>query len=162
MSNPAKLQAVVDRLQALVAADPLNFQAALGLAEGYHDLHKDDLANQALDSVLNHPAVDSGAVLQVAQEYSKLMNFPKLELALEKLVQLTPASPEAWYDLGSMKAAVGKNPEAVKALRQAFDLSDQRLRQNPKAADLVAQAQQDPRFTALRQTPEFKQLTGRK
>jgi len=149
-------------LQALVAADPLNFQAALGLAEGYHDQRKDELAVQTLDGVLNHPTVDSNAVLQVAQEYSKLMNFPKLEVALEKLVKLTPASPEAWYDLASMKAAAGKNPEAIQALRQTFDLSDKRLRQNPKAADLVAQAQQDQRFTVLRQTPEFKQLTGRK
>jgi hypothetical protein len=45
-------------------------------------------------------------------------------------------------------------------LRQALTLNAARLRKDPKALDLQLNLQKDPRFEAIRQMPEFKQLTG--
>jgi hypothetical protein len=73
-----------------------------------------------------------------------------------------PESPEAWYDLAVLKCGVGKQPEALAALRQALDLSAKRLQQDPKARDLLASARKEERFGSLRQNPEFKKLVPAK
>ena len=98
-------------------------------------------------------------MLQAAQQYAALTNYQRLEVALDRLAKLSPGKPEAWYNLAALQAVLGKPQEALPALRQAIDLSDKRLKQDPKARDLRAEARQDPRFASLRQMPEFKELT---
>ncbi len=158
LGNAPKIQAVVQKLEAEVRTNPANFEATVGLAEGYRQLQQPDRANQALDAALAQTNADAGALVLVAQEYGQLGNYPKIETALERLVKVAPESPEAWYDLAALKASLGKTPEVLPALRRAVDLSALRLKLNPRAPDLLGTAQNDPRFAALRQTPEFQQL----
>jgi thioredoxin-like negative regulator of GroEL len=156
----AGLQRTVDKLEALVRANPENLPAAIGLAEGYRQSQKPEAALALLDKVSNDPKLDANAALSLAQAYAALGNVTKLEAALEKLTKLMPSSPEAWYDLAVLKAGVGKSAEALTALRQALDLSAKRLQRNPKAQDLLASARKEERFSMLRQSPEFKKLVS--
>jgi tetratricopeptide (TPR) repeat protein len=154
------LQRTVTKLEAQLGANPTDFSAALGLAEGYQHLQRTDAAIRTLDQVVKHPQVDTAALLQAAQQYAALTNYQKLEAALEQVTKLSPGLAEAWYDLAALKAVLGKSQEALPALRHAADLSAKRLRQDSKARDLRAEAGQDPRFVSLRQMPEFQQLTA--
>ena len=53
-------------------------------------------------------------------------------------------------------ALVVHSPEAIAALRRALDLSAKHRAVDPKARDIAADVQKDPRFANLRQTPEFQ------
>jgi len=152
------LQRAADKLEALVSANPENFQAALGLAEADRHLQKPEAAIQVLDKAFNDPKVDANTVLSIAQAYATMGNAVKLEAALERLTKVMPESPEAWYDLAVLKCGLGKAPEALAALQHALDLSAKRLQIDPKARNLLASARKEERFGPMRQMPEFKKL----
>ncbi len=162
INNTDGLQATVAKLDALVKAEPTNLQAVLGLADAYRELRNTNAAVQALDSLLANPQADAAAVLSIAQEYSAMLDYRKLELSLEKLVKVAPSSPEAWFDLAALQAALGQSAGALSNLQQALNLSDARLRHDPKARDLRVDAHKDARFGPLRQTAEFQRLIAPK
>ena len=159
IANLDGLQRTVAKLEAQAHANPADFQAAIGLAEGYQHLQKTDAAIRTLDQIVRHPQADANAVLQAAQQYAAMTNYQGLEVALDRLTKLSPGNLEAWYDLAALKASLGRPQEALPALRQALGLNAKRLKQDPKARDLSAEARKDPRFASLRQMPEFKELT---
>jgi thioredoxin-like negative regulator of GroEL len=158
INNGPRLQTTLEKLESMVKSNPADFQAAVGLAEAYRELQNTNAALQTLETVLANPNVDAATVVQVAQQFSVMMDIARLEKALDKLVQVSPESPEAWYDLSAMKAHLDKTPEALQDLRRALDLNRKRRLQDPKARDLAAEAVKDPRFGKLRNSPEFKQL----
>jgi hypothetical protein len=80
---------------------------------------------------------------------------------LEKLTQLAPDSPEAWYDLSASRASLGQTAPALEALKKSLDLNTQRLGTNSNAADVRATLTNDMRFSKLRDTAEFKALTAK-
>jgi tetratricopeptide (TPR) repeat protein len=162
VGNEPKVQQTVERLAALFHEDPANLEAGLALADGYHHEQKPQLTLQLLDQVLSSPKADASVVWQIAQQLVALNDYQRLEVALEKLTQVAPGSREAWYDLAALKSILGKQAQALQALRQALQLNaEQRLR-DPKARDLLAELQRDPRFNALRALPEFKALANGK
>lgn len=83
----------------------------------------------------------------------------KLEVTLQRLVAAVPSSPEAWYDLAGVKAALGKPTEAISSLQTALQLSQQRLVIQPTSKDLRTEAVNDLRFIKLRQDVQFQKLT---
>ncbi|HEV2394518.1 MAG TPA: tetratricopeptide repeat protein [Verrucomicrobiae bacterium] len=157
--SPAELKAAVNRLAGQFQTYPTNLQAGIGLAEGYRDLQETGLAAQTLQHILDSTNLDPNTALLLAQQYAASGNYSKLKQTLQKLAKLTPGTPEVWYDLAALKATLGKMAQALPALRQAITLSNQRLKQDPKARDLRAEAAKDPRFAALRDNPQFKELT---
>ena len=161
-NNTSRVEATINKLATQFQGTPPDLEAGVVLAENYRDVQKPDLAGQILDQIINSTNLDPNAALQVAQQYAAMANYPKLELTLEKLVKLVPDSPEGWYDLAAMKTILGKSPEALAALRRALQLSAARRPQDPKAKDLLQELQNDPRFNALRQNPEFREMSGKK
>ena len=145
-------------MEADLRANPTNFQAALNLASAYLQMQQTDRATAILDGIVNNPRVEANAILAVAQAYVSMNNWPKLEAALEKLTQLMPEEPEAFYDLAALKVTLGKPTDSIPSLGKALDLSAKRLVKNPKARDLLAEARKDPRFNALRNSPEFQKI----
>ena len=162
LSNQPGVQRTVERLASEFQRNPADLEAGLALAQGYRAIGQGLLAAQTLDQVLKSPNADANAVLHVAQQLVALNDYPRLEQALEKLSRLAPESPESWYDLAAIRSILGKPNEALAALRQALELSAQRRLHDPKARDLQAELQQDPRFNGLRALPDFKALSGGK
>ncbi len=156
--NHAGLEKVVGKLEALMRTNPANSQATVGLVEGYRQLQKPEAATPLLDKLFNDPNLDPNTALSIAQAYAALGNAPKLEGTLQKLTKMMPTNPEVWYDLAVVESGLGKPTEALPALRQALDLSAKRLRNDPKARDLLASARKEEHFAPLRQLPEFKKL----
>ncbi|HZR20438.1 MAG TPA: hypothetical protein VFE51_24365, partial [Verrucomicrobiae bacterium] len=145
-------------LEQEVSKNPNNSQAAVQLASVYVQMQQTGRAVQLLDTILSNPSPPPNVMIHAAQLLNQLGDFPKLEAALEKLTKVNPQSVEAWYDLSAMKANLGKNPEALTALARCLELNAERLKRDPKATDLSNNARQELRFSALRNTPEFKKL----
>jgi len=154
----AQASAPLEAMEKQVRENPTNAQATIELARIYLQLQQTGRTVQLLDSVLNSATAEPAAVIRAAMLYKEIANWPKLEASLEKLVQVSPSSPEAWYDLAAMKANLGKNPDALTALGKALQLNSQRLKTDPAASNLLANLTNDAQFAALRQTAEYQKL----
>jgi len=160
--DPAQMQSKLQQMEKDARDNPNNFQAAFNLAGAYMQMQQRDKALAVLDQILANPMVNAQSVMVLAQGYAQLSDAPRLEAALQKLVQLAPDSPEAWNNLAGIETALGKTSEALNALRHCVEENAKRLAQNPKAKDLLPSIRSDARFTALRQSKEFQQLIGTK
>ncbi len=141
-----------------VQRNPTNFNAALQLSTIFVQLQQTGRAAQVLDTILTNPAATPNVLAGAAQLFQSLNDWLKVEAALERLVKISPDSPEAWYDLAGLKANLHKNSEAVPALAHALELNSARLKTNPAARDLMQNARSDPQFAALRASAEFQKL----
>jgi tetratricopeptide (TPR) repeat protein len=165
MGSSVKLDAVLQKLSSMASplleryrANPSDIQTAFQLVSVYIVSRQTNDAVQLLDELTGRPDADPSLLLSAAQAYAELQQPEKLEGALQRLVVVMPDNAEAWYDLATVQAALGKHPEAVQSLRISFELNRKRLSRQPAAKDLRATAANEPRFGPLRNLPEFKQL----
>jgi tetratricopeptide (TPR) repeat protein len=152
---------LLQQMEADYAAHPTNFQLAFNLAAAYLQSQQTNRTVEILDQVLNHPLADANAILPIAQAFAQLGNLAKLEVTLDKLTKVAPDHAEGWYDVAALKATLGKQSEAIAALRHAWDLSSKRLRIDRNTRNLLAEAIRDQRFNVLRLTPQFQQLIAK-
>ena len=89
------VEKTVGRLEAMSKANPADSDAALGLAEGYRQLGKNDAAMQVLDQLMNQPKVDGNAPLGVASVYAEIGNIGKLETALAEIGEADAGKPRS-------------------------------------------------------------------
>jgi tetratricopeptide (TPR) repeat protein len=157
-AGTTKPEATLQQMEDTVRNNPTNLQAALDLANAYQQAHQTSRAVEVLGETVTKPGADTSVLVKVAQQYAQMGNTAKLESTLERLVKLPEAGPEARYDLAALKASLGKSSEALSVLKQALDLSAERLKQDSKARDLLQDARKDVRFDKLRKTPEFEKL----
>jgi tetratricopeptide (TPR) repeat protein len=122
--------------------------------------HKTNEAIQLLGQILSASNTDTVTLMGVAQAYVQLGMVQGAEAAVQRVVSMSPDNPEAWYNLGGLQAAQGKLV-ATQALKKAFELADQRRKQDPKAIDLREHARNDPNLAPIRNTPEFQKLVGK-
>jgi tetratricopeptide (TPR) repeat protein len=152
--------AVIAQAEAQYQANPNNGQLAFNLFNIYLQIKQTNKGVEVMDKILANPQADASALAMVAQASATIGNFTKMEQAVSRLVLLQPNNPEAWYDLATIRAALGKNREALQALSSAIPLSNARLKQQTNAMDLRALATGDTRFNALKSFPEFQQAVA--
>ena len=152
--NPGQVQ----QLEAQFRANPTNLTAAFNLAVNYIQTGDTNAALHVLDQLAVNPQSDANILLSVADAYSRLFQTARLEPLFQRIVKVTPDSPEAWYDLAGIQTALDKPAEAVKSLTQAIAQSRQRIAKQPNSRDLIKEALGDPRFIPLKARPDFQQI----
>jgi thioredoxin-like negative regulator of GroEL len=157
---PAQPVNGLEAMEKEVRGNPTNLQATIELAKIYVQLQQTGRAMQLLDGVLNSSNADAPSIIRAAMVYSEVSNWAKLEASLERLVKISPESPEAWYDLSAMKANLHKDQEALAGLTTALSLNTQRLQRDPKARNLLQDMSNDVRFVSLRQMAEYQKLVS--
>jgi tetratricopeptide (TPR) repeat protein len=165
MGSRAKLESVMQKLKSMEEPLLKRYQAntndiplAFQLVSLYLISQDTNAAMTLLDELTARPKADPSTLLSAAQAYAQLLAAPKLEATLKKLAAAIPESPEAWYDLATIQASMGKAPDAMQSLRQALELNSKRLSNQPGAKDLRAIAAAEERFAPYRKLPQFQAL----
>ena len=168
----AQIQQMIERMADEYRKTPTNLNLGFQLASYYIQLRKNAEATAILDGLLQSPKIQAGQVAQIAQIYGQLGYGAKMETSLRRLTEVAKGVPEPWYDLAATQAAIGnalatsgntveataKNNQAVQSLTKALQLHAAAAKEGKANTDLKNVAQRDPRFTHLRENPEFKEL----
>ncbi|MBI3414504.1 MAG: DUF2723 domain-containing protein [Verrucomicrobia bacterium] len=147
--------------------NPGDVTNSLVLFDAYLQVQQTNRAIQVLETLAAQPQLDVPTLVSIANEYAKLGYAAGLENILIRVTKQVPENPEAWYDLASIQATLGKKSEALATLALALDLNRKRRATEPSAKDLAAVAagiepnRSDP-FKDLRGMPEFKKLVSAK
>ena len=158
--NSSQLKEEVVKLEEDIKPGSTNFLKQFELAQKLIQLGQNDRAYEVLDGVLANPQVTLPVVMSVADAYNRLGQPARLQNALEAMTRLAPDSPEAWYDLSASHATLGQSAQALDCLKKALELNAKRLANDSKAADVRTTLANDPRFSKLRDTPEYKALVA--
>ena len=145
-------------MEELARTNPADVPNLIALAGAYMQMQNTGGAMQMFDAVLNSSNATYGDVAGIAGVYSQMGNFPKLEVALQKLVALSPSVPEPRFDLARLEATLGQVDPAMKDLEIAINMSNARLKTDPKANNLAAEARTDANLAPLRNLPAFQKL----
>ena len=163
MAEIQAMQAKIEKLKNDWQKNPSNFQAALDLAQSYLGTGQQGSAVDVMDEIVKSPYTRRDALIAVAQYHITANNPLKIEEALQRLCEVEPNSPEAWYDLAALQATLGKNDKSIQTLRKSFELSDARLSGGKAARDMREEVRKEAntpsdRFRVARQLPEFQAL----
>ena len=161
-ASNAQVTTQLQQMETEAHGHPTNVQNLLMLGGAYLQMQRTNDAIALFDQALANPAISYDEVAGLAQLYFKMGNgyLNKLVAVVQKRAVLSPepARPEAYYDLATLDAVMGRTGEALDNLRIAMDLNVKRLKANPNAGDLAATNRADPRFDALRNLPEFQKI----
>jgi tetratricopeptide (TPR) repeat protein len=161
-ASNAQVTTQLQQMETEAHGHPTNVQNLLMLGGAYLQMQRTNDAIALFDQALANPAISYDEVAGLAQLYFKMGNgyLNKLVAVVQKRAVLSPepARPEAYYDLTTLDAVMGRTGEALDNLRIAMDLNAKRLKANPNASDLAATNRADPRFDALRNLPEFQKI----
>ncbi len=152
----------VQAMEETARTNPGNLQNLILLGSANLQMQQTNRAVELFDAALASPAIKFDDAAAIAQYFAGLGNYPKLEVALHKLVSLAPDQPEPRYDLAAFQALSGKTAEAMQNMQIALEQSTKRKVINPAARDLVAAARTDQRLASLRPLPEFQKLIAPK
>jgi tetratricopeptide (TPR) repeat protein len=148
----------VDQMESTARTNPGDLRNLIMLGVTYVQMQNTNRAFELFDQVLASPKLTVADAGAIASYYSQFNNLPKLEAALQKLADLSPSQPEPHYDLAALQAFLGQTGPALTNLKLAIDLSALRLKTNPAARDMLAEARKDAHLNSLRPLPEFIKL----
>jgi tetratricopeptide (TPR) repeat protein len=153
-----KALAQFNELTEMARTNPDNITNLLILGGLYMQMQQTNQALTLLGQAINNPKVNDQEAQQVAQIYEQLGDMKGIEVALRKLVVLTPNVPEHHYNLAKIEAMTGRNAEALADLKQALDLNAKRLAHDPSAMDILKYVRVDPNLGPIRNTPEYQKM----
>ena len=158
--NDERTKAVgqIDQMENTARTNPGDVRNLITLAVTYAQMQQTNRTVELFDTALASPNLTYADAATIASYYSQFSNMPKLEQALEKLASLATDQPEPRYDLAALQAYLGHTAPALTNLKFALDLNTARLKANPGARDLLAQARTDAHLNSLRALPEFQKL----
>jgi thioredoxin-like negative regulator of GroEL len=149
--------AELQKLEAEFEKEPSKFDLALRLATVQVQLGQKQKGVNVLLKTIGQPKINMTNLLMAAEFFNQLGDSKSLEVALVRLTQKMPESPESWYDLAGVQASNGNNiQEAWNTLIKALSLDKSRRSSNAAADNLYERVQDDPRFAEIRLLPEFK------
>ena len=149
--------AELQKLEAEFEKEPSKFDLALRLATVQVQLGQKQKGVNVLLKTIGQPKINMTNLLMAAEFFNQLGDSKSLEVALVRLTQKMPESPESWYDLAGVQASNGTNiQEAWNTLIKALSLDKSRRSSNAAADNLYERVQDDPRFAEIRLLPEFK------
>ncbi|MGC8744050.1 MAG: protein O-mannosyl-transferase family [Verrucomicrobiia bacterium] len=157
-ANSQKARTQLSQLQKDFISEPSNAAKAFALAQAYVSIQDTNRALETLDTLLKQPGLDASTIIAVANAYLQFQQVQRLENALSKLTEISPNSPEAWYDLAGIQAMLGKPSDAIASIKRAIALSDERLKSDKKANNLRESILKDSRFNVLRGNPDFEKI----
>ena len=145
------------KLEKDVGAEPSRFDQVLRLATVQVQLGQNQKGVNVLLKSIGQPEISMTNLLLAAEFFNQLGDSKSLEVALLRLTQKMPESPESWYDLAGVQVSNGSRiNEAWMNLEKALVLDRQRRATNAAADNLYERVQGDPRFAEIRLLPEFK------
>lgn len=150
----------IGQLETQVNANPDDLKAALNLAYVYMQSQQFERAHPLLDRIVKHPKVTMVELASIIDAYRQLKDMPRLESAMQRLTEVHPDTPEAWYDLAMVRMSTGKRPGAVTALSNALTINKAQRQTNPGAIDLVSAAKSDAFLGQLLTSPELQSLVA--
>ena len=158
--NDQRMKAVsqIDQMENTARTNPSDIHNLITLGVTYVQMQQTNRAVELFDLALANPNLKYADAGAIAGYFSQINNLPKLEVALEKLAALAPNDPEPRYDLAALQGYLNHTDPALANLKIALDLSAKRLKTNPAARDILAEARKDPHLNSLRSLPEFLQL----
>ncbi len=149
----------LEAMEKTAQTNPANVANLVALgATTLMSLQQTNHAIELFDLALARPEIKANEAGTIAQYFAQMNNYPKLETALRKLVELSPDQPEARYDLAALQSLLGNNPEAFKNLGAALEQNARQRATNPAVHDLRAALPTDARFDRVRPLPEFQKL----
>ena len=115
------------------------------------------------ERILSNPEADNNQLQAALQTYQLAGNAPRMADSLNRLLKLSPTSPELWYDLGALLTFQARTNQAIAALSNAVLHSNARMAQKvPNANNLQALATTDARFNSIRAHPDFQKAVQQK
>lgn len=110
-------------------------------AEAGQAFNKKDWANAAvlLEEIVSNNPKNESAYLLLAQSYSQSRDFPKMKVALDKLLEISDQYSNTWGLLGSYYLSIGNQEEAKKAFLKTVELNYKYTFGNFQLARIYAQ-----------------------
>ncbi len=156
-----QVQSLIAQLEAnRKASGPVSIQSIFNQVQQLQTQGKMEEADQLLNQILTSQT-DPTILFMTGELYVKMNRYAKGEEAMQKLVRVAPEPAENWYNLATIQAVQGKAADAAATLKKAFQLNEQQMKANPKAASLRDHIATDRNFDPIRATAEFHAATNK-
>jgi thioredoxin-like negative regulator of GroEL len=150
----------LETIESAVRANPQDYTNVFMLAGYYMQTGQTNRAIQLLQQVISNPNAPANVLEGAAQFYASLRDFSTLETILKRVTAAEPGQPEAWYNLARLDVVMGRSNDALDSLRNAINLSDQRLKLNPASFEVRRDARTNDGLGPLRGLPAFQKLVS--